>query len=205
MVLPAPPGPPHRIVPMSQRLFAAIYPPPAACEDLARVLATQPPGLRWAPPDRWHLTLAFCAAVEDRSRDALVAGLDAVTAEHRPLRLRIAGAGAFPRATRAAVLWAGIEPAADQERERLSELAADVRAACERAGAAPDRRRFAPHLTLARLRHPRDVSPRVWALDPYRGPQWSAAEIVLVGSRLGAAPGGGALHEPVATFPLGID
>ncbi|WP_295629350.1 RNA 2',3'-cyclic phosphodiesterase [uncultured Corynebacterium sp.] len=46
----------------------------------------------------------------------------------------------------------------------------------------------------------RDV---VHALSVYRGPAWTATEIELVRSRLGEGRSGGALHETVATIPLG--
>lgn len=188
---------------MTQRLFAALRPPPEACDDLARALAAQPPGLRFVPPDRWHVTLAFCGAVPDPGADALLVALAAVAAAHDPLSLRVAGAGAFPRPTRATVLWAGVGPARGRRPERLTELAAAVRDAFRCAGAAPEQRPFAAHLTLARLRRPQDVSPRIWGLDAYAGPPWEADEIVLVRSRPGAGARGGMLHEQLAAFPLG--
>ena len=70
----------------------------------------------------------------------------------------------------------------------LARLAESVTAGASRAGAPPPdrRRRFQPHLTLARCRIPADVTPLVAALAGYQGPPWTADRLHLVRSRLSA-------------------
>jgi 2'-5' RNA ligase len=77
-----------------------------------------------------------------------------------------------------------------------------ARAAATRAGAGADGGRFRPHLTLARSRHPHDLTRWVRVLESYRGPLWWADEIRLISSKLGQGPNGRPLHELVATFAL---
>lgn len=58
---------------------------------------------------------------------------------------------------------------------------------------------YRPHLTLARLREPRDVRTHVDPLGTYRGRSWRANELVLFRSHLGPRP----KHETLASWPLG--
>ncbi|HEX8006128.1 MAG TPA: RNA 2',3'-cyclic phosphodiesterase, partial [Trebonia sp.] len=110
--------------------------------------------------------------------------------------LSFAGAGAFPAAHRANVLWTGLSG----DRRALGELASSVTAGARRAGAAPpdSSRKYRPHLTLARCRAPADVRGIVASLDSYRGQPWTAEEIFLIQSRLNERP----RYETLATWKL---
>src|SRR5512132_4030629 len=92
------------------RMFVAAYPSPEAVEHLDAFLeARREAGdFRWAPPEHWHLTLAFLNDVPDRSFDALVDGLEVAVGKRSALTAEIAGGGAFPHVGRAKVLWAGV-------------------------------------------------------------------------------------------------
>lgn len=187
------------------RLFAAIVPPPAALDALEQVVRPLrrprrgPIQLRWARREQWHLTLAFMAAVPPGRVDALTSALRAAAQARPAPTLRIAGAGAFPDARRARVLWAGVEGDAGA----LGDLAAGCREAAVQAGAELSDTRFSPHLTLARLRGPAAIGGLVDAIDGYGGPEFTAGEVVLIESLLGGGEAGRPRYEPRAVFPLG--
>jgi 2'-5' RNA ligase len=154
----------------------------AVCAPLRR----EHPELRWAGPERQHLTLAFLGEVAGSRLEALAPRLERAARRHRACALSLAGGGAFPGPARATVLWGGVSG----DRGGLGELAQSVQAGARRAGAAsPDEgRRFRPHLTLARSRTPADLRPLVAALAGYQGPEWAATEVTLFASHLGAGP-----------------
>jgi RNA 2',3'-cyclic 3'-phosphodiesterase len=182
------------------RLFIAIAPPPEVLDDLeSRVtpLRAAWPALRWTGRPAWHLTLAFLGEVGEDAAAALGPRLERAAHRHRSLSLRFTGAGAFPAAGRARVLWTGI----GGDREALTALARSVAAGARRAGAPPpdEGRRFRPHLTLARCREPASIADLVGALAGYDGTPWTAGEIHLIRSQLGgAAPE----YETQGTWPL---
>ena len=186
------------------RLFAAVVPPDEVLEDLDEFLVPrrEAADFRWSVPEQWHLTLAFMPAVADRHLDDLVERLARAGRRRTTFGLRVAGGGAFPNAARARVLWAGLDRD-EQARTELGRLATGARAAATRAGGEPEGGRFAPHLTLARLGRPAEVSNWVRLLDGYAGPAWTVDEFALIASHLGEGPRKRPRHEVVDTFPFG--
>jgi RNA 2',3'-cyclic 3'-phosphodiesterase len=168
------------------RLFVAIAPPPAVLDEvdaLAAPLRAARPDLRWTSREAWHLTLAFLGHVDASAAARLLPRLERAARRHHVFRLAFSGAGAFPAPGRANVLWSGLSG----DRATLAGLAQSVAAGASRAGAPPpdQRRRFQPHLALARCRIA-DVTELVAALAGYQGQPWTADRIHLVRSRLGA-------------------
>jgi 2'-5' RNA ligase len=189
---------------MPLRMFAAVVPPGEAVEHLDEFLdvrrAAAP--FRWAGADQLHVTLAFLAEVEERRLDDLTERLARAAARRTSFATRIAGGGAFPNAARARVLWTGLD-LDEAGRTELDRLATGCRAAANRAGIAVDGQRFRPHVTVARLKHPTEVSGWVRLLDTYVGPPWRVERIELVASYLGEGPRGRPRYETVEELALG--
>jgi 2'-5' RNA ligase len=101
----------------------------------------------------------------------------------------------------ARVLWAGLD-LDEHGRRELTRLATGALAAANRSGVRVDGRRFRPHVTLARLGHPDEVTPWVRLLDAYRGPSWTVDRMTLVASYLGEGPRGRPRYESVEEFAL---
>jgi RNA 2',3'-cyclic 3'-phosphodiesterase len=182
------------------RLFVAITPPAAVLDELESAVAplrAQWPELRWAGHEAWHLTLAFLGEVSENTATALAPRLERAAGRHPCLSLSFGAGGAFPTSGRARVLWAGI----DGDRAALTALAGSVAAGARRAGAGPpdEGRKFRPHITLARCRQPADVKALVASLASYAGTPWTAAEIHLIRSHLGAGP---PRYEIAGSWPL---
>ncbi|MGH3423893.1 MAG: RNA 2',3'-cyclic phosphodiesterase [Nocardioidaceae bacterium] len=188
------------------RLFAAVVPPPEARAHLADSLAPvrrSPRGLRWTSPDLWHATLVFVPAIGDEALPDLVHRLGDVIAGHRVPAMRIAGAGAFPQARRARVVWVGVHEAGETgaPSDALVRLAGHVRQAAA-PHALEDGREFHPHITIGRLRAPTNVRGVLEELAAYRGPAWDARSVRLVRSRLGAGADGSPRYETLEDFSL---
>lgn len=124
------------------RLFVGLELPEALREPLV-ALCGGVSGVRWVPPLNLHLTLRF---IGEASRD-VAEEVDHALAGIRmtPFELALAGAGLFTRSGRTTALWAGVARS-----ERLERLQAKVETALQRAGLAAERKRFQPHVTLAR-------------------------------------------------------
>ncbi|WP_104108307.1 RNA 2',3'-cyclic phosphodiesterase [Nocardioides sp. 616] len=186
------------------RCFVAVVPPADALEDLDAFLDVRRASgdFRWTPEDQIHLTLAFCEEVADRHLDELLERLERAAARRTRFATRIAGGGAFPNVSDARVLWAGLELDEDARTE-VGRLADGCRAAASRTGIAVAGQRFRPHLTVARVRRPTEMTPWVRLLDAYAGPPWTADSISLVQSHLGEGPRNRPRYQVLAELPLG--
>jgi 2'-5' RNA ligase len=186
-------------------MFIALPLPEAVKEHLAEFLEPRQEaelhglGLRWTMPEQWHVTLAFLPDVGDRHMDEMLERVQRAASRRNPLVLRLVGAGAFPHADQAKVLWTGVE----HDGEELMRLAGGVRSAAAKAGTVVGGGRFHPHLTLARLGRPANVTRLLGALEQYESPSWQAGEIALIASYLGQGPNARPRHEVRTTFGLG--
>jgi 2'-5' RNA ligase len=187
------------------RLFAGLFPPPAAAGELAAALGRvrSMPGaadLRWSAREGWHFTLAFLGEVPDEVRPALDERLARAARRHGPLELRLAAGGRFGDRT----LWMG----AEGDLRALSHLVDSVRAGARRAGAPPaEEHGFRAHITLARTPrgHAAHLRPYAEVLGAFRGTPWTVDRIGLVASLLprSGVPGEQPRYETVREFPLG--
>lgn len=184
------------------RLFAALVPPPEAVEDLDEFLVPRREAVdfRWTPAEHFHLTLAFVARVEERRAHEYVEVLGEVLDPVPVVTVRLGGAVAFPDAGRAKVLATGVS--GDQVDDVLPRLAQRSRSAAVRCGMEVDGQRFRPHLTLARMRRPTEVSNWVKLLDTYTGPEWAADRVEVIASHLGEGPRGRPRYETLASVHL---
>ena len=125
------------------RLFVALDLPFALRESLSRLCGGLH-GARWTPPENYHLTLRFLGETTNPVAEEVDHAL--ATLRARRFNLALSGTGTFERSGRIVSLWAGIvrEPALDH-------LRAKVDTALHRVGLPPERRRFQPHIGLARV------------------------------------------------------
>ena len=164
------------------RLFTALELPPAVAGQLA-LLRGGLPGARWIDPANYHVTLRFIGDV-----DARVAGevADALARVARPgFILSLEGLGAFGSRKPHAV-FAGVRAC-----PALTELQAEHERILQRIGLEPERRRYTPHVTLARLKgvSGSDVAAFLALRGQFSTPPFPVERFVLFSSR--ASRGGG--------------
>ena len=149
-------------------------------------------GGRTMSRDQWHLTLQFLG--DDAEVEAVVAALEGFSMPGGLVRL--GGAGAFPNARRARVLWIGVAEGDDV----LARLARGVADRLAPLGYEPDSRAFHPHVTIARCSRPTDLRALVSGLgaEPY-GPPWRVGALTVYESRLRPE---GASYVERARIPL---
>jgi RNA 2',3'-cyclic 3'-phosphodiesterase len=136
------------------RLFVALDLPWHLRERLSR-LAGGIPGARWLPPENYHITLRFIGQVAAYQADEIDHTLAALKA--RGFALSMTGVGTFEKAGHPVALWVGVERNA-----QLELLQSKIETACQRAGLDRERRRFAPHVTLARLDNAAEAKLAAW-------------------------------------------
>ena len=134
------------------RCFIAIGLPDEIKEGLVQLQAQlksgNQPGVKWVDPYGIHLTLKFLGSVAADRIDPITGAMGEAAQGIPPFRLKVEGLGVFPSLRRVQVVWVGVSGEVD----RLAQLQQRIESNLAGLGFAPERRRFTPHLTLARLR-----------------------------------------------------
>ncbi|MBK9153007.1 MAG: RNA 2',3'-cyclic phosphodiesterase [Chloracidobacterium sp.] len=119
----------------------------AHIDQLRRVF----PGIRigWERSEKLHFTLKFFGDVDEDLIPSLRSMLETVAAEAKVFEAILAGTGRFPPKGDPRILWFG---AADNG--NMSGLAERIASEASKLGFPKEKRRFTPHLTIARLREP---------------------------------------------------
>lgn len=184
------------------RLFFAIELSEQVRAHLSRVqdeLRDKDRGISWTKSENLHVTLKFIGEVEEPNVAPLC---DAVKQLPRPgpIVLRAMGLQFFPPRSGARIVAAEMEG----DLEQLQQVYEQLEDACARCGYARERRRYRPHVTLARprqfLRPPQQAQLIERSENLWTGPNLTITEFVLMESQLGGARG--AQYVPVARFPL---
>lgn len=161
------------------RLFVALDMPDPLRERLTALCGSLA-GARWTPPANFHLTLRFIGETRSDVAEEVDHALAAIRARAFPLAL--SGTGIFNRAGRASALWAGVERS-----EPLEHLRNKIETALQRIGLVPERKRFQPHVTLARVDGIAEGVVAAWvqAHNLLRSPSVPITHFTLFSSLLG--------------------
>lgn len=127
------------------RLFVAIDLPEHIKAELD-MLEIGMPGANWVAEEQRHITLRFIGEVDGSTMREIKSALQDIEVE--PFDLLLEGVGHFPPRGTPTVLWAGIE-----KHETLIRLRNKIENTIVQLGFEPEKRKFSPHITLARLRN----------------------------------------------------
>ena len=175
------------------RLFVAL--------DLPRSLRTRLsflggglPGVRWVPPENYHVTLRFIGELPKWRAEEIDEALSNLRAPG--FTLQLAGVGAFSKAGRVTSLWVGAE-----RTPAFEHLQQKIETALHRTGLDRDRRRFSPHVILARLDGAPEAKVAAWVQSHnlFRSEPIAIEHFTLFSSRLGKEQ---AAYEPEVDYPL---
>ncbi|GAB4394041.1 MAG: RNA 2',3'-cyclic phosphodiesterase [Kiloniellaceae bacterium] len=175
------------------RLFVALSLPDDLRDRLSG-LSCGLPGARWVAPENLHLTLRFIGEVDGDEAEDIDAALSGVRCARFPLTL--AGVGEFGDDRRLRSVWVGVEA-----NETLERLQSKVEQAVQRAGQPPEKRKFKPHVTLARFKsHPGSrLQDYFTQRSMFRAQPFEVTAFTLYSSYLSHE---GAIYSPEAVYPL---
>lgn len=147
--------------PPSRRLFFALWPEPGLQREAAALASRHVQARRPVPEQRLHVTLVFLGSLEAPQEQRARAAAGRVAGE--PFELRLDRLGH----------WAGrgiswLAPS--RVPPPLVELQGRLQRALEQEGFEPERRRFHPHMTLARQAGPHrylDMQPLIWPVRAF--------------------------------------
>ena len=175
------------------RLFTGLEVPAHVTDWLAGMRGGLP-GARWAEPRDYHITLRFVGDIDRHMAQDFAAELDGGRAP--ALSVTLTGLDAFGGARPHAVI------ASIDGTRALNDLQAEHERIARRVGLPPERRKFSPHVTLARLRTANvlDVADYLSIRGGFPALTFTPSRFVLYSAR---EQTGGGPYLVEAAYPLG--
>lgn len=126
------------------RLFVGLELDPLLIGDIANARGGVE-GAHWQRDNQLHLTLAFIGDASRKTKREIEDALARIRFE--PFEMSLSGVGMFGKPKQPKVLWAGVE-----RKKPLVHLHEKIAAALAQIDVEIDKRKFKPHVTLARFR-----------------------------------------------------
>ena len=152
--------------------------------------------LSWTKPQGQHLTLKFFGDISKEDVNNICAAVQKRIVVEPKLNLKIEKLGVFPDARRPRVLWCGVTGDVEELINLQKKLDGDFAAL----GFPAEDRSFKAHLTLARIKEPRDLTGMSEALKKYNAftaGEFTADKLFLFQSNLMPQ---GAVYTKLAEF-----
>lgn len=106
-----------------------------------------------------HFTLRFLGDTSLTKIEDIKSCLSPIQVD--PFEIVVHGVGAFPNSRRPRVIWIGV----DQNAERIRDLKIEIDSRLKELGYKPEKKRFTPHATIARVRYIKDAENLVKNID----------------------------------------
>jgi 2'-5' RNA ligase len=174
------------------RLFVAIDLPERIRDDVGSLYEAIH-GAYWTPDDNIHLTLRFIGEADGETARRIDSALRSVKFE--PFSMRLKSTGSFPPRGTPKILWCGIA-----HNDHLLRLQKQTeRALTSKAGLPPETRKFAPHITIARLNDSPESKLAQFLTDNalFETEEFAVSKIALYSSLLKR---GGAVYSKEAEY-----
>jgi 2'-5' RNA ligase len=177
------------------RLFIALPVPDDIADELV-TLQLGVPDARWVPTENLHVTLCFCDQVQGAVMRDLEEELSDIAGP--PLPVAIAGVEQFSSGKQPKALVALVEKS-----DRFDWLQQKVSTVARNCGIRVERRKFRPHVTLARFGSGAETGHHLAQFmashSTFRAGPWVAEHFALYSSRAG---GGGRIYTEEAAYNL---
>ena len=153
--------------------------------------------VKWVDPLMAHLTLKFLGSVTNDQISSISERLRTIASHFTPFGIKLESAGSFPKWDFPRVVWIGI----GEGGETIKKVAKEVEDAMAAEGFEGEKRAFSPHITIGRVRSPKnkDKLKSIALKMEVKPVSCDISRIVLFKSELLRT---GAVYSELASFPF---
>ena len=150
-------------------------------------------------PENIHLTLKFLGEIEDHQVDEISRFIEEISFD--PFEFKVEGVGVFPNMRRPATIWAGITEGVGE----LVDIFGLVNDGLVKFGFEKDRRRYSPHLTIARVRGGENKDRLVEELLQFENYQFGSTKVDKVKLKKSVLTRSGPIYSTLAESSPPVD
>ncbi|MGK5090814.1 RNA 2',3'-cyclic phosphodiesterase [Deltaproteobacteria bacterium TL4] len=152
-------------------------------------------GASWMDYSGYHLTLCFIGEVSAQDYQRIKSELAEI--KTAPFEIQLKNVGFFPPRKEPRILWVGVEA-----NDALMELHQAINKRLTKLGIQLEKRKYAPHITVARLKHveKEQLMPFLIAHSLFKTERFQVMEFSLYSSLLTSE---GAMHNVERSYALG--
>jgi 2'-5' RNA ligase len=154
--------------------------------------------ISWIDQDKLHITVKFLGDTEEVLIPQIISAVSVIIEKHEPFRLSLLGLGIFRNFHDPHVIWIGC-----RIEERLAGLKSELEVSLKAFGFMTETRKFAPHLTLGRIKLLRQTNQLKDLLYEFKGRFFQEVminELIYYESRLTPS---GSIYTPLHRFTIG--
>lgn len=128
--------------------------------------------LKLVEPQNIHVTLKFLGDTEEEKIDEIEEIIKNSVKGLNPFNIKLKGLGVFPNKNYMKVVWIGLENA-----EKIGEIAKKIDKHLENMGFEPEKRGFSAHLTIARVKSPRNKEKLIQLFEKYKDFEFATIDV----------------------------
>jgi len=182
------------------RTFIAVDLPEAIktnIEEVQNPLKKTDTYVSWVKPKNIHLTLKFLGEVEENKIEDVFYGTEKALKSLKSFSLSLKDLGGFPNLRRPRVIWVGV----DKGKDELSVMQKNIEEELLKLGYPKEGRAFSPHLTIGRVKSPRNIEKLVGLIEKtnFQTQEVRIDEVVAMRSQLHPQ---GAIYTPLKKIKL---
>jgi RNA 2',3'-cyclic 3'-phosphodiesterase len=162
-------------------------------KDIAKTNAD----VKLVEPENIHITLKFLGDTDEQHIDAIEQFMKESVVGIPPFPITLKGTGVFPNENYLKVIWIGIT-----DTTSLENIARTLEEKLSILGFKKENRRFSPHLTIGRVRTPRNKDSLLSALQHYTSTEFTTQQIQTITLKKSELTPKGPIYTTLRTIHL---
>jgi len=154
--------------------------------------------VKWVPAENLHLTLKFLGKTPEEMLAKINKKLLSAAKMHEKFYIHLFGAGVFPNMKQPRVVWLGMKDAED-----AIKLQKDIDGSMAELGFEKEDRAFKPHLTIGRIRSPKNKDILVRELTTLKEVYFGKIEVKNIALMKSELKPSGAEHTMLSEILIG--
>jgi 2'-5' RNA ligase len=183
------------------RCFIAVEIPRSVLDQITEYtsrLKPLAPDIRWVRLGAMHITLKFLGEISETAVENVRDKLMPIRLKFQPFELIAKGSGFFPSRRNPRVIWIGLEQDNNRSLFNIQQWIEDILLS---EGFNKEKRRFSPHITLGRIKVPKNLESVVNYLEhhPFPAQNFTVNAVNFMRSRLRPD---GAEYSVLESYPV---